>query len=290
MDRLRKLANEDEPFLYVDSENLENEIDFIKKNDIRNICIPGYQEYKLHDVDWFSEIGKQIQSLIITPPSNHQFSFGGLKYCTELRRVRINNETNDLVDLSNNTKLRKLSLLNYKFAIGVEALSLLESLVLTNKTPSKLITKETFDGFKNLQTLTLQGVKLSKGLEFLKNSPIDRLVIFNSRKPSLKGLLDLNLSYLDIDRCKNIEKEELIYKLGNLKTLKLIDSVVVESADKFCELVNLEALVVMGTSYFIDGNFDCMKDRLLHFGFDNKRHYNIKYDEFKKFNLLSSSK
>lgn len=104
----------------------------------------------------------------------------------------------------------------------------------------------------------------------------------------MKGLLELNISYLDIDRCKNIENEELIYKLKSLKTLKLIDSVVVESADKLNALVDLESLVVMSTSYFKDGNFDSMKNRFMHFGFDNKKHYSIKYDAFNKVNLLSS--
>jgi len=288
MDRLKKLANEDEPFFYVNSEKLKEDIDFIHKNNIKNIFISGYQDYKLHNVDWFNEVGGQIQSLVITPPSNHEFSFNGLRYCTELKKIKINNETNDSIDLSNNKRLKKLSLLNYKFATGIEDLSRLESLVLTNKTPPKLITKETFDRFKNLKSLTLQGVKLSNGLGFLKNSSITTLVIFNCRKLSLKGLLELNISYLDIDRCKNIENEELIYKLKSLKTLKLIDSVVVESADKLNALVDLESLVVMGTSYFKDGNFDSMKNRFMHFGFDNKKHYSIKYDAFNKVNLLSS--
>ena len=129
-------------------------------------------------------------------------------------------------------------------------------------------------------------MKLSAGLEFLEKTPLENLILFNCRNSSLKGLLALNITSLDIDRCKNIDNEELIYKLHSLKVLKLINSIVVENTQKFERLENLETLVVTGTSYFIDGNLNGMKNKLKNFSFDDKKHYNIKHDEFKKSYLL----
>ena len=213
MEKLRKLANEAEPFLFISSDTLNEDIDLVKSKKIKNIALHGFQEYKLNHIDWFEEIGAQIESLILTPPNKSDFFYNGLKYCTNLKRVTINNKTNDEIDLTNNTKIENLSLLNYKPVTGIENLTKLENLNLTNKTPAKLLTREVFDRFLNLKSLSLQGVKLSAGLEFLEKTPLENLILFNCRNSSLKGLLALNITSLDIDRCKNIDNEELILSL-----------------------------------------------------------------------------
>ena len=158
---------------------------------------------------------------------------------------------------------------------------MLESLVL-NSPPHKLLDGQLFSGLSALKYLCLSNLKNLNGLRFLRGSSVKSLLVCYCRNVSLKGISHLNLDALEIANCKCVDRWNEVLEVQSLKTLKLIESIKVKSVDSLCALKNLEVLVVLGSSYFENGNLDAARGRYRHFGFDNKRHYNIRYDEFKK--------
>ena len=52
--------------------------------------------------------------------------------------------------------------------------------------------------------------------------------------------------------------------------------------DELLKLKTLKLAVIMGKSIIEHGDLSNLKHKLNHFGFDNKRHYSIKFEEFKK--------
>ena len=282
-DRLKKLANSDEPYLYVDSNNLDEDIEFIKNRNIKNIMLNSYYGYNIDHIDWLSyfEDFPLLEDLTICPSGIKSFSYEGLKYLSNIKNLTIQNDSKDIIDLAANTNLQQLYTLDSRFLRGLETLINLESLVLT-KPHDNILTCDVFDNLKNLNYLCLSNRSFKEGLGFLKNTNLQRLMICYSRKLSLEGIRDLDLTWLEIDSCKNIEHADEIFKILTLKELRLINSITVESLESIKALSDLEILIILGSSYLKDGNLDAATGRYRHFSFDDKRHYNIKFEEFKK--------
>jgi len=272
----------DKEYLYVNSDHLQKDIRIIKEGRYSNIFILGAENYKLNNVNWLAEIGETIESIIITPLAGISFSYSGLAFCGNLLNIRINNEVDVPIDLSSNCKVKSLSLLKYRKVTGINHIQSLQSLVLTRHIPSYFLTYDWISNFPNLKNLSLLGINLSEGFGFLKGRNLKTLTIFNSRNISMEGILNTTIKELDVDRCKNVKYQENIFKLNSLISLKLIDSIFIDDARRFLDLTNLKVLVVMGTSNIEKGNLSCLKGKLRHFGFDNKRHYDTKYEEFKE--------
>ena len=70
-------------------------------------------------------------------------------------------------------------------------------------------------------------------------------------------------------------------KLAKLKWFALIDSIILKDTNFLKSLINLEVLVVLGTSYFENGDLSNLKGRFRHLGIDDKKHYNLKSNDFK---------
>ena len=135
----------------------------------------------------------------------------------------------------------------------------------------------------HLKFLSLLHADLSRGIDFLKGlNELNQLQFFNCKNILLNWLVPPKLESLVFDRCKKIDRIETIFELKKIRNLSFIDSITLNSASDFIKFDELETLIVLGKSYFIDGNIKVLKNKLKHFSFDDKRHYNVKYEEFKK--------
>lgn len=86
---------------------------------------------------------------------------------------------------------------------------------------------------------------------------------------------------LKIGSCKNIEGlEAILSQLVNLKCFSLIDSITLRSTSFVNFLPRLQTLIVLGSSYFEDGNLVNLKGRLKYVSIDDKKHYNLKHKDF----------
>jgi hypothetical protein len=90
------------------------------------------------------------------------------------------------------------------------------------------------------------------------------------------------LEQLKIEKCKKLEHlEDCLMKFNSLKYLSLIDSVPISNAETVSQLKSIEIVIVLGESYFIDGNISWIKN-LRHVSIDDKKHYSLKNDQLPK--------
>jgi hypothetical protein len=168
---------------------------------------------------------------------------------------------------------------------GLDSLRALEQLILI-KTGKQFFTRHLFASWSELRSLTLLSPKLPPDLSFLNNShKLRELEIYNCRSEfdctEIASSLN-SLEELRIERCKNIKGLEVILpQLKSLITLAVIDSIALKSATFVGRLPNLKNLIVMGSSFFENGDLSNLKGRLEHLGIDNKKHYNLKFEDFK---------
>lgn len=270
-----------EPSLHISSSELENDLAYIKNNTMRTIDVNDFYDYEIDNIDWLEQVGNIVRKLTISVTKAKHFSYSGLKYCKQLRSLTIQNYTKDIIDVSHNTQLVDFYTLNSQYVDGFERLKSLKNLVLTKPT-NYVLTPEVFEKFSKLEYLCLSGRDFLDGVEFLANSPLTKLMFSHCRKVSLKGIEALNLEWLEIDSCKSLEYFEKVFDISSLKELRLLNSVRVASPHQLDKLQNLEILVLLGTSYFKDGNLDPLKGRLRHLGIDKKRHYSISPEEFRE--------
>jgi len=73
---------------------------------------------------------------------------------------------------------------------------------------------------------------------------------------------------------------EVIEELKKVKTLSIVDSITINDTKFVDRMDGLEILIVLGGSYFINGDLSNLK-RLRHVSIDDKKHYNLKYKDLK---------
>jgi len=259
----------------IDSATLDDDIRYVRENGIKNVIY--YHKGTGGNLDWLNEVGDSLDKIFITTPSSGKFLFDGIKYCKNLAFLYINNTCAGEIDLSLVPNLEFFSCENGKYVKNLHQVKKLQELILTR--PSKdLLTNGVFSELKNLKRLVLSSVELADGISFLDGLTLDDLYFYSCKNLSFKGLTCLKLLKLKIEKCKTASYSEEIYSQQSLMELSLVDSFQLESANDVSPLGSLEVLVMLGSSYFKDGHIAFLKDKLRIFNFDNKRHYDSKFE------------
>lgn len=280
-DRLKFVNGYGEYFLHVDSDEIERDVEFIKKSKVGNLILNASGDYAFTDLEWLSSVGDRISRLVIASPMKGVFDYGGLRHCRELTRLKVNNYNSGVIDVSGNLSLKELDVANCRHLVGLERLIKLERLIATNL-DSSLIDVAIFGQLENLQFLSISNTSL-KDLCFLRGSSLNGLAFNYCKSISLAGLPDLGVRDLAFEKCKNLQHVELIYDSNSIERLTLVDSAQLSSAKDLVRLDHLKVLILLGSSYLQDGDLDPLKGRLEIFSFDDKRHYNCRFKEFGDF-------
>jgi hypothetical protein len=270
-----------EGFFWVDSNNLEDDIEYIKKNNIYNISLCDRKDGYLHqDLKMLKSL-TTIKKLSINPHSSIAFNYDDLKYFTNLEKLGIANEKADKIDVSHNVKLKECFILNATKLSGLEHLVELEYLKLTK--PNKaLFNIDIWNALKKLKKLRIARSSLPIDFQFLSNIQIEELDLFMLKGLDFTYVEQLKLAKLEINKCKDVLNSNAIYTASSLKELKIIDSFSVPSAKLITQLPNLDLLAVTGKSTFEDGDLSPLKNKLKYFGFTAKKHYSLTMEEYKE--------
>jgi hypothetical protein len=271
-----------EEYFVIDTDQIDSDIEFILSNRISNVIINGLGKYNLNNIDWLERLDNLILKMYITPPSDCNFSYDGLRWCGNIEKLSINNYGKEFIDLINNLNIRYLFVYDFSKIKNFDLLINIENLTI-NKAKHSLFSESVFRNFTHLKTLSINESDLSDGLTFLKGLSLNTLCLYWCKKLSLLGLNNLSVLELKIDRCKKVEHVDEIYLSHSLTKLSIIDSFIIESSEDLLILNKLDTLIVLGTSYFTNGDLSLFKNKLKYFSFDDKRHYNIKFEEFKKY-------
>ena len=268
--RYKKIRNEG--FFHVNSDELSSDISFVRENEIKNVIINFKSEYKLHNIDFLSEL-PDVEKLVVTT-SNKNFCLEGLKFCSNLLELKVNNFSNSIVDLVSNKAVEVLFVENFSKIKSIETCTKLRSFV-TGKLPKTILNADFWKVFCDLEYLCVSNTHHINSMDFLRGINVKKIFFYSCKNLNFLEMENLSVEDLKVEKCINAINVDEIFKNENIKSLALIDSFCVKKADLVFEMHNLERLIILGKSHFINGDLSVIKDRFKVFSHDNKKHYKL---------------
>lgn len=254
-----------------------DDIKFIEENGIKTILVTS-DNYQWTDIESIANI-KDLNNVILGKGPHNLLD---LYKINGIKRLSINGPEGKINFKGLNT-VESLFLSYVKGVEGLGTLAQLTDLVLVECKDKKFNWQTEFDGLKKLKTLELTSCILPADLSFFKqNQNLETVEIHYCRSEfSIKSLSTLpSLSKLVLAQCPNIEDIENVSTLQSVKWLRITDSGVIKDCSFISKMKNLEVLIVNGKSYFENGDLTQAVGKLKHFGFDNKKHYSHKMEDF----------
>jgi hypothetical protein len=274
-ERYRAVPGSSKHYFYINSDTLEQDLQWISDNNIDSIRLSQYDGYALISIDPILQL-KGIRSLAIFLQGADLTRLCELK---TLEQLSIG-ESSTAIDLSGLEKLEDLYLTYAKNIKGLNTLAGLKKVIIVKAEPP-FFSEDNFSFWPDLEDFTSLSSKLPGNLSFVKTSQkLKELEINNTRTEfdaSDLSFIKGSLEVLKIGNCKKIENiENVLPGLTHLRWLALTDSVTLKNTRFADALPELEVLIVLGSSYFVDGDLSDLKKRLKHVSIDDKKHYNLK--------------
>lgn len=265
-------------FLF-DSSKVELSLNYIKANNIKRVMLNPFYGYKDSDLKSLIPVCDIIEELII---GSEKISYGGLNMFHNLRLLGIPDNKKDAVDLNNFPHLIILNCSVTNRLIGLENCKTLRRLTISDFKP-KIKDLSTLPVLNNLEYLNLVKTDITtlNGINRLSN--LRKLEIFSAAKlESIEALkvLSGSLEEIELEKCKKINDYEILKEVKSLKKIILLESGEMKSLAFVKELPHLEFISFWDTNV-LDGNIKYCEG-INYVGFDNKRHYTHKSEQFKK--------
>jgi len=273
---VRKDFVNNEETIFISSDELKKDIEYVLINKIENIGINRFKGYSFGDID---EIATHLSHVKKLHVECEKMDLSKLYLFKDLEYLSV--AENDKLDLSNHTRLRKLAFVYNKSVVGLEKLNHLEELNVMNAN------SYVYSSIGNL--LNLKTLRLSKP----NNLSIKDIVSKDCHLQSLeiaycKDVLDLselkpiaeNVKEIRFDNCKNIMNYTSLVNLSNIEVIVFSDCNAIKDSTFVDSLRTLKQLTVIGKSFFEEGNIDNLKREGLTVGIDSKKHYTLKSNQF----------
>lgn len=267
--------------IYIDSKAINQDILFLKSNNIKGVIISNDNGFNGNDLSFFKHCDF-IESVTISIYS--KVDYLGLNYLKNLKALYLNILCKDSqgIDFSNFPKLQACS-----FTWNNKMKSVFECSSLEYLSISKFKGKN-LQQFAKLQSLEVLRVYQSSietliGIESLVK--LKHLDLYGNRNLNfINELRNLNkLGILEIEKSKGINNIDAIYYLNSLFKLKLIDLDDVESIRPLQNLQNLKEIHLSGSTNIVDGDLSpCINIPIRYF--KNRKHYNYKNEEIDRLN------
>jgi Leucine-rich repeat (LRR) protein len=140
---------------------------------------------------------------------------------------------------------------------------------------------EILEAWPNLKVLHVSGGSLHTLLGIEQCPLLHSVTLSNLRSldkfDAIAKLVDL--SYLDIDTCKRLERVDMFASLPSLQTLRLDNVGSIPTLNSLRESRSLEELFFIESTNIEDGITSIVNDmRLSDFGFQNRKHYDFNYN------------
>jgi len=265
-----------EQYLILSSNYLSADIAFANENKISNFVLSD-EFYLFNSTNYLSGISS-IKELTVGVAN---IDVSGLKQFINLKRLFLHGRNRN-IDFQG---MRNLEFLQVSFGekINYSGLENLNSFIFRDCRDKLFNWKKNFFGLSSLEKLELTDCYLPQQLDFLSNChQLKELEIYLNPKPFRLQALRQNTSLekLILSQCPHLQYKEDIPLLQTVKWLRLTDCGPIENCSLFYDMPNLEVLIVTGKSFFINGDLSGMMGKLKHFGFEKKRHYSHKPEDF----------
>ena len=263
--------------LIVNSLYPEECCDFALANDIR--CLDLYPGYYTHtNLEPILSLNNFLEGLIL----NEKVDFSELRQFTNLKFLGALDNKKNILNLECFPALETLACTITERLKGLETCKNLKNLTFSYYNPkSKDITAlPTLSSVRHLSIIktsiaTLQGIE--------KFSELGKLEIYGA--PKLEKIAPLQnlsgcLEEVAFESCKKIGDYETLGKMQLLKKIMLTDSGEMKTLSFVKSLHDLKLISFVGTNV-LDGDIN-YSEGIKYVGFDNKRHYNHRMNDFNK--------
>lgn len=251
--------------------------DYFIRTGLKQISI--YSEiYKANDLKPLISLENHLEGILLDGKIDYSY----LEKFKQLKFLSIPDNRKDTVDLNNFPQLEELCANITKRLIGLDSCKNLKTLFVNNFKPqnndlTSLPRFDKLDYFGLFQSIItdLNGIDNFINLKRIHLYGLSKLISIRELKKLSKSLLDL-----EIDKCKKITDYDTLVSLDNLQKIIISESGQMESIRFVQSLKKLKFISFWGTNV-LDGKISYCKG-IDYVGFDNKRHYDTKAEEFKK--------
>lgn len=263
--------------LFIDSSRIDDCIDYLYKNNLKDISINPYQGYKANDINFLDKLENYIEEISVL---DEKYDYSILNRLHKLKRIGFLDNKRDIIDLSNFPELEGLSCDYSPRLKGLETCKHIKDLTLTGYKPKS----KNFSDLPSLPELTellliQTNITTLQGIECF--SKLKKLELYSARNlETIAALQALPNSFEEIqfEQCRKISDLEILGKIQSLKKIILPEGEIESLA--FVEgLPHLEFISFWGTKV-LDGNINYCKN-IGFVGFDNKKHYTHTFEQFK---------
>ncbi|MDR2232687.1 MAG: hypothetical protein LBE56_06120 [Tannerella sp.] len=259
---------------YFSSSNIWEQIEYVNEEKITHIELNPYVvEFFEVNIDFLKQV-QNLENLSIV--GLRKIDVTCINKLKSLSSLYLDMNDTRKIDFSN-MNLRELNIRYSSSMTGISSLKQLSSLIISNA-ESSFFSLELFSALKKLKNLEI--IQSNIPLEFIyltNNLSLKELSLIHIKKNfTLNYLEKINLKILKIENCKKVEIQN-VANLIQLEEFMLVDSAVISDNNIFLNLKKLKSLIVLGSSFFCDGNLFELQNRLEYLGIDNKKHYNIKF-------------
>jgi hypothetical protein len=263
--------------LLFDTDRTVESCDYFIRTGLKRISIyPGI--YKANDLKPLISLENHLEGILLDGKIDYSY----LDKFKQLRFLSIQDNRKDIVDLNNFTQLETLCANISNRLIGLETCQNLKVLFANNYKSQtndllalpRIGTLEYLGLFQSTIT-DLRGIDNFMNLNRIHLYGLSKLLSIKELKKVSQNLLDL-----EFDKCKKITDYETLADLVNLHKIIISKSGQMKSLQFVKSLKKLKFISFWDTNV-LDGNINYCKG-IDYVGFDNKRHYNCKVEEFKK--------
>lgn len=265
--------------LFINSDRLSDCIAYLYNNNLRFITINSFQNYKVKDIGFLTQLKDFLEGLSVLET---HYDYSIVNELHKLKYLGIPDNGKDVIDLKNFPDIEMCGVAFSERLQGLEFCNNLKSLTVSNYKP-KTKDLSTLPSLSNLEHLSLIQTNIAtlQGVNNFNN--LKRLEIFSASKLETIAALQVLLSSLEeiqVELCKKITDFETLGKVKFLKKIILSESGEIKSLAFVKDLPELEFISFWGTNV-LDGNIKYCEG-INYVGFDNKKHYTHKLEQFKK--------
>ena len=278
IDGFRVISSIEGNLLEVESDRLEDCMEYAIRKKISKIFIHGGEKYKVEDIDFLRKY--DFITHLTVSEGLIDIDISAVHYLHKLKYLSLSNGKQG-IDFTNFPLLEEASIDWNNKVININQCMKLKELQLWKYKPASRGFLELL-GLNNLESLqiTQSSIESFSGLERL--TCLNRFEgYYLSKLTSLDGLENLkSLKTLVIENCKKIKNyESTLGKLFELEKLILSNCGELDSIEFVKRIPNLKFFSFVGTNVK-NGDLLALKEKKMDFvGFDNKRHYSHKMKE-----------
>lgn len=270
-------------YLLIESDKIIETVNYIKENNVRNIELNSQYGYKIKNISFLVELKDYIYGLNVI---DGDIDLSGLEHLINLKRLNISDEGCLSIDFVNFKYLERCSVLWHRNITFNFNSNNLKELVIKKCNFNDKANLKQINSLLNIEKLSLIQCKFEdiEFLEFLKRL-VEIEVYYTPKLKDIQGLrfCSKTLNKVVFDNCKSIVDYKILSCLHKLNYLEISDSGKIESLNFIKEIKTLKHFSFVGTDV-LDGNISyCLG--IDYIGFNNKKKYTHKMEDFNKFNL-----